>query len=312
MLGSNDDILARLNALRRSNVSLQHRKVQDSSPLLPSKAGEEEISSDHLFEELDASKMSNKSKSDLTGDAEGSSSLEELLKNLGPEEQWRCAQDEEAEVNRLLNRAHIELRQSTATECSINPQLYHESDHVEDLGTEGDAKSDWLEGINDEAEQYLNWVLDQVKYEQDHERKNPLAIGSGDLTESAKNEAKSAASLTHTTSVLPDVPHALHTHDTPPFQGQASELQARFTALGLPEAPQGEISRSRPEPRSFSEVRDHEGNSWCSICLADATIKCLGCEEELYCAKCWREGHRAKDAGYAERLHRWVDFSRNV
>ncbi len=55
---------------------------------------------------------------------------------------------------------------------------------------------------------------------------------------------------------------------------------------------------------------DEDQKTWCIVCLEDATIRCIGCDDDVYCARCWREMHRGPSAGYDERGHEWVKFER--
>lgn len=67
-----------------------------------------------------------------------------------------------------------------------------------------------------------------------------------------------------------------------------------FDSFGLPAAP-----TFRPEDRSAtvaaSLVRprggytDEDQKTWCIVCLDDATIRCVGCDNDVYCSRCFKE-----------------------
>ncbi|OJD32916.1 zinc fyve domain containing protein [Diplodia corticola] len=124
---------------------------------------------------------------------------------------------------------------------------------------------------------------------------------------------------------LPAAPTSLPT-PPPPAQDDFDKatavddaLTARFAALArgspgpgsggassLPSAPS--FAPSKKPPIKAAKFTDEEIDSWCIICYANATVRCLGCDGDLYCQGCWNEGHRGESAGYEERTHRAVQF----
>jgi len=108
---------------------------------------------------------------------------------------------------------------------------------------------------------------------------------------------------------LPSTPTAI-----PPSPPAPSATDSE-AALGLPSAPTAAPGRKAKAAGKVVKKKgpaftDEEIESWCVICNDDATVRCLGCEGDLYCAQCWKEGHVGKDVGLEERGHRWAKYAR--
>lgn len=125
---------------------------------------------------------------------------------------------------------------------------------------------------------------------------------------------------------LPSAPTSLP--EPPPDTSSATQsledrLAARFASLsspslsqpatdslGLPSAPSFHPSAKPPKITSAVKHTDEEIDTWCIICNDDATLKCHGCDDDLYCQNCWMEGHRGPDAGFEEKRHKAVLYSK--
>ncbi|XP_063508659.1 abscission/NoCut checkpoint regulator isoform X3 [Pongo pygmaeus] len=82
---------------------------------------------------------------------------------------------------------------------------------------------------------------------------------------------------------------------------QLTEEAALDEASGF-NIPAEQASRPRTQPcRAEPEAQDadprpeaeEEELPWCCICNEDATLRCAGCDGDLFCARCFREGHDA-------------------
>ncbi|RYO89774.1 hypothetical protein DL766_002639 [Monosporascus sp. MC13-8B] len=84
-----------------------------------------------------------------------------------------------------------------------------------------------------------------------------------------------------------------------------------LNSLGLPGAPTF-APHDRPVPGVARRLgfTDEDQRSWCVVCLEDGGVRCLGCDGDVYCARCWREMHVGPRAGYDERGHRWEKYVR--
>ncbi|TFB07414.1 hypothetical protein CCMA1212_000943 [Trichoderma ghanense] len=84
-------------------------------------------------------------------------------------------------------------------------------------------------------------------------------------------------------------------------------------SFSLPSVPSGRPSAGdKPVRRltSKTDYTDDDIDGWCTVCLEDATLQCLGCDDDPYCARCWREMHVGPAAAFDDRSHKAVQFTR--
>ncbi|KFA64516.1 hypothetical protein S40285_08877 [Stachybotrys chlorohalonatus IBT 40285] len=127
---------------------------------------------------------------------------------------------------------------------------------------------------------------------------------------------------------LPSVPTSLADLPSSPSQRTTStsltDLTARMASLrssspsssstfALPSVPTSRPTAGKPVQRLTSRTNytDDDMDGWCTVCLEDATLRCLGCDDDVYCTRCWREMHVGPAAGFDERSHKAVHFTRD-
>ncbi|KAK3393661.1 hypothetical protein B0H63DRAFT_22960 [Podospora didyma] len=83
-------------------------------------------------------------------------------------------------------------------------------------------------------------------------------------------------------------------------------------SYGLPSVPTFQ-PKDRPKEAKKTKKAGYtaeDEKTWCIVCLEDATVQCIGCDDDVYCGKCWNDMHLGPAAGYEERSHKWAGFER--
>ncbi|CAG9948778.1 unnamed protein product, partial [Clonostachys rosea f. rosea IK726] len=122
---------------------------------------------------------------------------------------------------------------------------------------------------------------------------------------------------------LPSVPQDLTSSNTPasPSSNTPDDITARLSALrgssaspslSIPSVPSSKSAKEPKQLTSRTNYTDGHMSSWCTVCLEDATLKCLGCDDgEPYCVRCWRKMHIGPAAAFDDRDHNAVYFARD-
>ncbi|MCJ1285003.1 hypothetical protein MMC26_004340 [Xylographa opegraphella] len=316
-------LLARLNALKASNVSFGSKNIsstETSSGVSPAL----NIGLDRL---VDRSR-------DLAGvgephlhsgprseqDEDDGKTVEDLLAEIGPDDQWTQNPEEPNEMHKLLIEARLALSQleepSLSTYQERSPQSFTNSKPVAQmpspgappLTSEADPEASPAQTEDEEAAIYLQQILDELQIEEHDDTINDPSHDDEDSV-SGYSSPQNLPTVGQAPPGLdmPSVPSSI------PLDSHESMEDESMPALDLPSAPttapQRSLTTSSANAR-MPQYSDQDIEAWCVICNDDATVRCLGCDGDLYCAKCWKEGHMGKEAGYDERTHRWVKYKR--
>ncbi|KAI1334241.1 hypothetical protein F5Y15DRAFT_297397 [Xylariaceae sp. FL0016] len=265
--------------------------------------------------------------------------LEELLADLGSDQPWLDEVAKEEEEHQRVMAMLDELGKASPQDGTAGEKG--------DGGGDDDSESDDSEGDDmvREADDVLAEAMDEVDWEHGaHETQSPTSPSRilssstqdqpGTPTQSTGAAKPKALDLGGDPFNLPGVPSTLHDQpdlpDSPEDADFAASIASRMAALKvntppprtLPSAPTSEVDalglpvppsfapEDRPVPGLVKRVgyTDEDQKTWCTVCLEDGTIRCLGCDGDVYCARCWKEMHVGPAAGYDERGHRWERF----
>lgn len=328
-----DDLLARLNALKKSHISF------DTTPSVPAAIpAPEPVVDDEPITDLAArfrrlggagtsanttptkgvSGAAGPLNEDAEHNPEDEKTLDELLQELGQAHEWNISNEDEKDVGKLVAEVRqilpVEPQGAEITERKRG--IAGDPDRPDGGDEEGSEASDAQD--EQEADDYVARVLAELDLEEKYRNDNPESED-----EDGASDHAAASDATTPVKPAPTAPPSdpYGRNDSPSLElptaptappddfdratAVDNHLTARMAALSLPSAPSFAPS-DKPIKVTKAQFTDEQIDSWCIICYADATVKCLGCDGELYCRGCWREGHVGPDAGFEERGHRWV------
>ncbi|KAM0245523.1 hypothetical protein ACHAP5_005330 [Fusarium lateritium] len=227
--------------------------------------------------------------------------LEELLGDVKPEEGFQTEPDD-AQVKALLEELADSIPKDTDEK---DKKDQHDSDD-----SDGEA-------INKDVDEVIARFRDEAEVEA------ALAKTRTPEPESESEPEQSEPSKTSDLA-LPDVPSDLG--DIPSSNRAASadidDITARLAALRAPSPSEDSLAlpsvpTSKPSGQPVKRLTtrtnytDNDVESWCTVCLEDATLRCPGCDDDVYCTRCWYEMHRGPQAGFDEMSHKAVQFTKD-
>ena len=340
-MGDPDDaFLSRLNALRPTTVSLR----QDRDPnLLPPLTSESEDTPDDLiarFQKLQSGRSTSHASTaaetreyhgaDATPDRPASPTLEELLSDLKALDQEVGDRPSAKELQDTLHdaqKAIDESKESAGNEHGGALGGGQERGAPAKQGTKAKRPTISCDELQDGEK-----AIADSKTALDDARRHTAGIvahaaehieGKERMGKTEEEEAEEALAMI--------LDGAEWEEPSPPTTAKdRSESPARASTNGaskiddpqptnelvLPEVPRDFALPSAPttlpskKPAITMSKQDDDVETWCIICLEDATVRCVGCDGDLYCRRCWREGHTGEDAGYEEKMHKWQVYSK--
>ncbi|EUC36664.1 hypothetical protein COCCADRAFT_87550 [Bipolaris zeicola 26-R-13] len=361
---TDDNLLARLNALKKSSVSLDTSYNASIAPAEPPKptddlaarfarlgsaspAGSPQPSRTASTNNIRAPTVAPGAANYLEGVSQGvgglnvefndedEKSLEELLGELngaiGDRKEWDVSKEEQQDVGKLLkdmrqilpevvnSRAQGQRNQGKtegltdweSIEVNVGSgEVGAKEDTDEEVDEEGKKKTE-----DDEADDIIARVMAELEISKKYDPPSPAS--EDDKSDSADQKLRNET--TDNDLSLPSAPQDLPKPDTQAIEDDftarlaalaAPSPSSQTDALGLPSAPSFAPTKKPPVSTNLQKKIDEEIDTWCIICQDDATLKCLGCDNDLYCQNCWMEGHKGESAGFEERRHKAVLYSR--
>ncbi|KAF7953498.1 uncharacterized protein EAE97_000897 [Botrytis byssoidea] len=285
----------------------------------------------------------------FSDDVHEDKSLDDLLAELGSGSEW-LNPDDPNDIQKLLDEAKKALpdREDVATDeeaskgaseentrtnvltSGLDMSVFAIDDDDDGESRKNDKEIEGLEGESREVQDIVARLLDEVNLERGAEDENEAEEpqGTNAMNADAGGKFSSFPKYKQDDSEEPNftLPSAPSTLPEPSRKSIDFEddITARLaalkglgstpvSALGLPSAPTTKpVDKMAKETKGkgLKKYTDEEMDTWCIICQDDATIQCVGCEGDLYCARCWKEGHMGVDAGWEFKRHQWRKWER--
>ncbi|KAK6005520.1 hypothetical protein QM012_007162 [Aureobasidium pullulans] len=318
MPDSDDALLARLNALRKSPITLSKTTSLDlpSTPQTTTDYNSSDLTARFRSLTPNSSALTSPlaEAQDTAHNEEDDKTIEELLQELGPEEQWSVDRDEGARIRDLMAEAQSALPAEDAKEeeergnkdVDIEVGVI-EPEHEEDQDDEEQKELDQDKRDEEEADDYVQRVLAELALEKKY----------GDDAEEEEQEQDDEKEEDGDNGLsLPSAPTELPSSPTPDQDATIDDaFSARFASLALPGVPsfnpaKKPVNIQKSVKSNLPKYTDEDMESWCCICNEDATVKCIGCDGDLYCQECWREGHG--NGPGQERGHKALAYAKDA
>lgn len=212
-----------------------------------------------------------------------SPTLEELLAELETMDSYKVEEADIKEAQDLMAEARRAIPDEPDAQNNDLKDEASERKYVSQINDEDSEAQAALQRILDEAEDEEEIVMAQ------HERTSP-----------AVSELQRHLQMKQTRCAEPESFAALQFPNIP---DKTSDI------LDLPSVPKNAPTTRTGQARAPAPTSaDHDVDSWCVICCNNATVQCFGCDKDLYCWVCWREGHTGEDAGLEEKQHVWERY----
>ncbi|CAG9936548.1 unnamed protein product [Clonostachys rosea f. rosea IK726] len=242
--------------------------------------------------------------------------LEELLGDVGPDDEpvEPPLEPDDAKVKALLEELSHSIPQDESSESKKTHAAQGDSDDDSDGEKMTNEVDDVIARFRDEIE------VEAAQGSKDDDNQMDTGQEQQDSSDEGDNRQTSGAAAD---LELPSVPQDLAAPDQVPSSAPSSntldDITARLSALrassaspsfDLPSVPTSKPAKEPNRLKSSTKYTDDDMSSWCTVCLEDATLKCLGCDDDPYCVRCWREMHLGPTAAFDDRDHKAVYFTR--